>query len=113
MAEAKKKLGNVTVGRRPTRNLQNQKSQQQQQSQSPSPVIMNQTPSIPITIQQTDSDNNSVGTYFKTNSSNLSDTITLNTSSSMSGVQMSGNMSDKITIIEEPSGDPTETNLQL
>ena len=109
MAEAKKKLGNVTVGRRPTRNLQ--KTQQQSQQQSPSPVIMNQTPSIPITIQQTDSD--SVGTYFKTTGSNLTDTITLNASSSISGVQMSGNMSDKITIIEEASGNPTETNLQL
>ena len=109
MAEAKKKLGNVTVGRRPTRNLQ--KTQQQSQQQSPSPVIMNQTPSIPITIQQTDSD--SVGTYFKTSGSNLTDTITLNPGSSISGVQMSGNMSDKITIIEEASGNPTETNLQL
>ena len=111
MAEAKKKLGNVTVGRRPTRNLPKTQQQSVQQGQSPSPVIMNQTPSIPITIQQTDSD--SVGTYFKTNASNLSDTITLNASSSMSGVQMSGNMSDKITIIEESSGNPTETNLQL
>ena len=115
MAEAKKKLGNVTVGRRPTRNLQKTQQQSQQQVQSSSPVIMNQTPSIPITIQQTDSD--SVGTYFKTTPSNLSDTITLNASSSMSGVQMSGNMSgnmsDKITIIEEASGNPTESNLQL
>ena len=53
MAEAKKKLDNVTVGRRPTQNLQ--KSQQQLQQQSPVPAIINQTPSIPITIQQTDS----------------------------------------------------------
>ena len=54
MAEAKKKLGNVTVGRRPTRNLQ--KTQQQLRQQSPVPVKINQAPSIPVTIQQPESD---------------------------------------------------------
>ena len=49
MAEAKKKLGNCT-----TRNLQ--KTQQQSQQQSPTPVIINQAPSIPITLQKTDSE---------------------------------------------------------
>lgn len=53
MAEAKKKLGNVTVGLSPTQNLR--KSQQQLQQQSPVPAIINQTPSIPITFQQTGS----------------------------------------------------------
>ena len=53
MAEAIKKLGNITVRRRPTQNLQ--KSQQQLQQQSPMSATINQTPTIPINIQQTGS----------------------------------------------------------
>ena len=49
-AEAKKKLGNITVGRRPTRHLQNsQKTIQENQLQ---------LQSIPITIQTTDNNTN-------------------------------------------------------